>query len=153
MRAPSTLKEYIENYKAQTPKMTDYFLLEWLVDDNGTDYYKVLEENILSKHTDFLAENKTLVAFSDDEYRKYRCNAHTLANDIYGTTELWFLIIHANELFSESEFNMHQCYIYNATVLSKISEILAVENTLIEDNHSDVSIVEAYLKKAFDTQK
>ena len=142
------LKDYISDYRSMTTRMDKFFLLEWLHDGNpNTDYIKVLEENILAKHTEFLNENKVLIELSDDEWRKYRCNTHKFSYDLYNTTELWFLILHANEMYSETEFNTKRCYIYKPQVLSKLSEILAVESENISKNREDVAYTAAYLKK------
>lgn len=141
-----TLKEYINDYKNQSIKMPDYFLHEWH-NDVPERYMKVLEENVLAKHTSFLESDKRLYKMTDDEFRKYRCNAHRLSEDMYGTTELWFLILHANEMYSESEFCSKTIYLYNKSALTKISEILAVEEDDINKNRTTVSKKESEIKK------
>ena len=153
MNDPTTLEDYILKYKSQAMLMSSYFLEEWLEAEDEEDYFKVFEENILSKHTNYLDESKSTVEFTDEEYRKYRCNAHRLSYDVYGTTELWFLILHANEMFSEAEFNVKKCKLYSISVLTSIKEILAVENELIEKNRSSVLKKQAILKKKFDTSQ
>ena len=146
-----TLKEYIDEYRIQTFRMDKFFLTEWLYNDDGKgDFIKVIEENLLAKHTEFLSANKLLIELTDDEWRKYRCNLHRFSYDLYGTTELWFLLLHANELYSESEFNTKRCFVYNVQVLSKLTEILNVEAENIKKNRADVAYTTAYLKKAFD---
>ena len=147
--ASTTLKEYIADYKDQQLKLTDYFTFEWLNDESNDIYIKTIEENILSKHTNFLSTNKTKVTITDDEYRKYRCNAHWLSQDVYGTTELWFLILHANELYSESEFNTKEFYIYSKSVLDKLSEIISVEEDDINNNRASITSQETKLKKKY----
>ena len=87
---------------------------------------------------------------SDKEYEKYKYKPKILSYDLYGTTELWFLLLHANELYSESEFNTKRCFVYNVQVLSKLTEILNVEAENIKKNRADVAYTTAYLKKAFD---
>lgn len=142
-----SLKDYILQYKGQITKMTDYFLFEWM-DTHSGQFIKTIEENILAKHTKFLEENKHKYDMTDDEFRMYRCNAHRLSEDIYGTTELWFLILHANELYSESEFCSKSIYLYNKNVLSKLSEILAVEEEFINKNRASIASIESAIKKS-----
>ena len=144
----STLKQYIQEYKGLSLKMTDCFLFEWLSDSPET-HIKTIEENLLAKHTAFLDENKNRINLSDNEFRKYRCNCHRLSFDVYGTTELWFLILHANEMYSESEFCTKEIYLYNKSVLSKISEILSVESSDFSKNRAVIAKEEASLKKKF----
>lgn len=128
----NTLAEYISEYSNLNGKMTDFFTLEWL--NNGDkNWYKVIEENAIVRHTDFINEIRIKVRLSSDELRKYRCNAHRLANDLYGTTELWFLIVHANEWMSEAEFTQNEIYIYRPDQLvGKLSEILLVEREYLK---------------------
>ena len=142
----STLKEYIAEYKQQTSKMSDCFLFEWMDDPSGR-FIKVIEENVLAKHTAFLEANKKHYKLTDDEFRMYRYNAHRLSQKLYGTTEFWFLILHANEIYSESEFCSKYIYLYNKNVLDKISEILAVEEDDIKKNRSTVAKEESKIKK------
>lgn len=142
-----TLKDYILQYKGQLTKMTDYFLFEWMY-DSSNQYIKTIEENVLAKHTKFLEENKNKYEMTDDEFRMYRCNAHRLSEYLYGTTELWFLILHANELYSESEFCSKTIYLYNRNVLSKLSEILAIEEEDINKNRAKIAATESVIKQA-----
>lgn len=148
--ASTTLKDYIEDYKDQPLKITDYFTFEWLMDTTNDTYIKTIEENILSKHTNFLETTKSKIKLSDEEYRKYRCNAHWLSQDVYGTTELWFLILHANELYSESEFNTKEFYLYDKSVLNKLSEIISVEEDDMNNNRASITSQETSIKKKFE---
>lgn len=136
--AATSIKEYINEFQDQSLKMTDFFLFEILSNTNQQEYIKTIEENILARHQSFLEENKVKITITDDEYRKYRCNAHWVSQDIYGTTELWFLILHANELYSESEFTMKEFYVYNKSVMEKLSEILAIEESDFLKNRANI---------------
>ena len=146
----STLSAYLNDYKAQDYKLDNYFTHEILNDGERDEWYKVIEENIIARHTKFLDECKVKVFLTEDQYRKYRCNAHRLAYDLYGQTELWFLIIHANEMYSEMEMTRKELYIYKPTMLiQKLTEISIVEDGYIKKNRSYAYADEAILKHHF----
>ena len=146
----STLSTYINDYKKQDIRLDSLFTHEILNDGESSDWYKVIEENIAARHTLFLDECKVKISMSEAQYRKYRCNAHRLANDIYGHTELWFLILHANEMYSEMEMTSKNIYVYQPTMLmSKLTEILIVEDGYLKKNRNYVYADEAILKHNF----
>ena len=119
---------------------------EWLYDnelieDNdilnvNLDYIKVLEENIIDKHSYYLDDYVYVVKLNDEQYRKYRCNAHRLSYDIFGTTALWYLILNLNEMYSESEFNKTRFKMYKPDVVRHLSEIRIVENNMLNKNRA-----------------
>ena len=146
----STLSRYLTDYKRQDFKLDNYFTHELMNDGESKDWFKVIEENIASRHTMFLDECKVKVTLTDAQYRKYRCNAHRLAHDLYGQTELWFLILHANEMYSEMEMTTKELYIYKPSMLiQKLTEISIVENDYIKKNRNYVFSDESVLKHYF----
>ena len=146
----STLDNYLNDYKAQDYKLDNYFTHEILNDGESYDWYKVIEENIAARHTMFLDECKVKVSLTDAQYRKYRCNAHRLAHDLYGQTELWFLILHANEMYSEMEMTSKDLYIYKpAQLIPKLTEISIVEGDYLKKNRNYVFSDETILKHYF----
>lgn len=146
----STLSAYIDDYKSQDIKLDNFFTHEILNDEENINWYKVIEENIVARHTMFLDECKVKVSMNTDQYRKYRCNAHRLAHDIYGHTELWFLILHANEMYSEMELTSKNIYIYQpALLIPKLTEISIVEDGYLKKNRNYVYSDEAVLKHYF----
>lgn len=146
----STLDNYLNDYKAQDYKLDNYFTHEILNDGESSDWYKVIEENIAARHTMFLDECKIKVSLTDAQYRKYRCNAHRLAHDLYGQTELWFLILHANEMYSEMEMTSKDLYIYKpAQLIPKLTEISIVEGDYLKKNRNYVFSDETILKHYF----
>lgn len=147
----STLSRYLKDYENQDIKLDNLFTHEILNDGESSDWYKVIEENIAARHTSFLDECKVKISMTEAQYRKYRCNAHRLAHDLYGYTELWFLILHANEMYSEMEMTTKELYIYNPTeLIKKLTEISIVEDDYLKKNRSIVYADEAVLKHYFE---
>ena len=65
------------------------------------------------------------------------------------THTITFLILHANEMYTEAEFCTKEICVYNKNVLSKISEILAVESNDFSKNRATIAKEEASLKKKY----
>ena len=92
----TTLSDYIQRYKNLTLRESVYSFNQWMFDNEliedaeilnkNLDYIKVLDENIIDQHSYYLDKYVYIVELTDEEYRKYRCNAHRLAYDVFGTT-------------------------------------------------------------------
>ena len=57
---------------------------------------------------DYLPELKNIsqdVELTSEEYRKYKCNPDLLAYDIYGSTQLDFIILLINDIIDAKEFD------------------------------------------------
>jgi hypothetical protein len=155
----TTIQSYIDTYNEALNKESSFSFQEWVYDNElieddivlnkNLDYLKLCEENIIDRHSYFLSNHLNVVEFSEEEYRKYRCNAHRLAYDLYGTTVLWFLILSANELFSESEFNLHRVKLYDANVVARLVEIKLAENRELELNRASVNRMSKDIKTFF----
>ena len=52
--------------------------------------------SIINKYRDFLSDITYEVTLTDVEYMKYRYAPKTLSQDLYGTTEYWFIIMELN---------------------------------------------------------
>ena len=71
--------------------------------------------------------------------RKYKYNPKLLSFDIYGTTELWFLILEANELHSATQFNNQVIYLFRTDVVEKMTRILNLEVDTKNYNEEEIS--------------
>ena len=155
----TTLNDYIKKYKAMVNKESSFSFKEWIYDNElieddivfnkNLDYFKVCEENILDRHSYFLKDYINVVDLDDKDYRKYRCNAHRLSFDLYGTTALWFLILSVNELYSESEFNLKRIKLYKPSVVQRIVEVKLAEDREMNLNKASVNRMTVDLKTYF----
>ncbi len=124
VESATTINEFIEKYRQQSIKFTDFFNKGVLVDTEVKLF--VNDDSILNMFDDLLKKYKVKYKMTNAEYRKYRYNPHKLAHDIYGNSEYWWLILHANELNSASEFSMQTIWIYSTNVLDILKEILTI---------------------------
>ena len=157
----TTLSDYIQKYKNISAKESNYSYNQWVYDNElieddeilnkNLDYIKLLDENIIDQHSYFLDKYVYKVQLTDEEFRKYRCNAHRLAYDIFGNSALWFLILNLNEMYSEAEFTKYRFKMYKPEVLEHLSEIKIVENDLLDRNKAETAKFGNALKVFFDS--
>ena len=120
----TTIGQFIKKYKQQPIKFTDFFNKGVLIDDQVKLF--VNDDSILNLFDDLLKKYKIKYKMTNEEFRKYKYNPHRLAHDVYGNSEYWWLILHANELDSASEFNLQNIWIYKADLLNILKEILVI---------------------------
>ena len=120
----TTIGQFLKQYDKQPIKFTDFFNKGVLIDDQVKLF--VNDDSVLNLYDDLLKKYKIKYRMTNAEYRKYKYNPHKLANDIYGSTEYWWLILHANELTSASEFNSQSIWIYRVELINILREILTI---------------------------
>lgn len=138
MTHSSTITEYTTNYKSEELVYSAYFLKQVI---NPDDQRKIVVNfnNLVIKYFPELKELKMKITLSNEEYTKYRYNPKLLSHDIYGTTELWFLIMEANELHSITQFNLQTIYLYRTDIVEKMLRILNLERTSKDYNEEEVA--------------
>ena len=127
-----TIKEFIDNYAIDDVTFNTVFLKDVFNTPNGKMI--VNGSSVLDRYRNELSQYKTKLKLTSEEYRKYQYNPKVLSYDIYGTTEFWFLILHANELTSVSQFDMEQPYVYTGVIASIITSALNLEKDYIDYN-------------------
>ena len=117
----------------------DAFHLKEVFFQDGMNHKIVLNgDNIADKYAIELQENKKTVEFTTKEYYKYRFNPKVLSYDLYGTTELWFFILMANEIYTISEFDFKKLKLYDASIISKLNRMLELDKEFLEINSMEV---------------
>lgn len=137
MDGASTISEYIELYNIEEITFPNFFLKMLVSTPNG-EVQLLNSENIYQKYIPELNKSKKKVILTNDEYQKYRFNPKRLSYDIYGTTELWFMILNANELHSISEFDIKTIYLYDTSLLRKMSKIINLESNARDFNEAEI---------------
>ena len=133
-----TLDNFIQEYGAEDLRV-DAFHLKEVFFNPGMKHKIIVNGNIISdKYASELEENKRIITFNTKEYYKYRYNPKLLSYDIYGTTELWFFILMANELYSITEFNLRKLILYDASVIPKFNKLLELVQQFLEINSMEV---------------
>ena len=62
--------------------------------------------NLVTDYLDIFDDNAQKITLSDEEKRKYYYNPDLLSYDLYGTTDLDFIIMLMNGVISSNEFTM-----------------------------------------------
>lgn len=132
----SSIETYLSLYKSQSFKMDDCFYTEYMSDTKVKLFN--IEENISNNYKEFLSSMVETWTFSNEEYRKYHCNPWYLSDDLYGTTELWFMLLHVNEMYSATEFTKRTIKYYNPNITKYITEISSVQDEFLKDNRADI---------------
>ena len=133
----TTLEQYIKSEQSSAIHMKNFFYKGVLTDSTSRLY--VLDDSVLIPYDTELNKYKIRYVLSDEELRKYRCNPWRIAQDVYGNSEYWFLVLHANEMYSASEFTRKYIHMYKVAVLDVLTEILSVEDKNIRSNQTEVN--------------
>ena len=137
MGSESTVREYISQYNSEEIITSTFFLKQVFSVENNKKMI-VNFNNLVIKYMPELKEIKIKVVLSDEEYSKYRYNPKLLSYDIYGTTELWFLILEANELHTTSQFNSRNIYLFRTDIVEKITRIINLEANTKNYNEKEI---------------
>lgn len=133
-----TVKEYINNYNNEEITSSSFFLKQVFSSENNRKMI-VNFNNLIIKYMPELKEIKVKVTLSNEEYAKYKYNPKVLSYDIYGTTELWFLILEANELHSITQFDSKTIYLFRTDIVEKLGRILNLEIDTKNYNEEEIS--------------
>ena len=134
-----TLSDFISEYSIEELRIDAFYLQQVFWDKNKMTHKVVVNENsIADKYANELEENKHIVELTTKEYYKYRYNPKLLSYDIYGTTELWFFILMANELYSISEFDLRKVVLFDTAIITKLNRMLEMDAEFLEINSMEV---------------
>ena len=126
MGGDSTIRRFIKSFEAEELTFNEFYLRQYLKHKTGREMI-VNFGDLLVKYMPELQSLKVRVTLSDEEYKKYRYNPKRMSYDLYGTTELWSLLLNANELLSVTEFNLRTLYVFSSSIIDKLRRILNLE--------------------------
>ncbi len=78
---------------------------------------------------------------TDDEQLKYFYRPKKLSFDLYGSTELWSVILRLNEMDSISDFCTPKIRVPSPRIIEKLIEIMDLEEPRINTNKEEVTAV------------
>ena len=109
-----------------------YYSMSLLEKDPSTN----IEYDVFNVISDYMNELKQLshpVTLSETEYYTYRFKPKLLAKYLYGNTELYFIILWLNDMWSVKDFNLRTIKLIKNTELSEaLSKINASEKSFIK---------------------
>lgn len=95
---------------------------------------------VFDKYIDFIKANTVQVKLTLEEQNTYKYNPKKLSLLLYGTEELWFLILRLNNVGSEIEFKPKKVSLLDPSQLDLLNKILIVNDDLITQNHEELGI-------------
>ena len=109
-----------------------YYSMSLLEKDPNTN----IEYDVFNVVSDYMNELKKMshrVTLSETEYYTYRFKPKLLAKYLYGNTELYFIILWLNDMWSVKDFNLRTIKLIKNTELSEaLSKINASEKSFIK---------------------
>jgi hypothetical protein len=91
--------------------------------------------SIIDKYYDVIKANTVDYQMTDAELIKYKFQPKYLSFDLYGTTELWSLILKVNNMLSATQFTRRNIKILTNNIFSVLNEILILEDKEIKENN------------------
>lgn len=92
---------------------------------------KVPYKSITREYSNFFSEAAVIAELSSDEYFTYRFKPKKLSYDLYGTTELWSVLLELNGLNSIIEFDLERVKVYEpSTFMKLLNEVLILEKVI-----------------------
>lgn len=124
-----TMEQFIALGKAVVLTYDKYSFKEIL--SNGTEI-SIL--NVVNDYIREMKESSLLIRFSEDEYRKYRYKPKLLCTDVYGSPELYYVILLINGIIDVKEFDYKSLYMPTKDALNTfMSAIYNAEYKYIRD--------------------
>ena len=109
-----------------------YYSMSLLEKDPSTN----IEYDVFNVTSDYMNELKAMshiVTLSEEEYYTYRFKPKLLAKYLYGNTELYFIILWLNDMWSVKDFDLRKVRLIKNTELAEaLSKINASEKSFIK---------------------
>lgn len=109
-----TVESFISAGKGITISYNNLSYIESI--SNGT---KVPFLNVIQDYMEELKSFSMTIEMSDEEYRKYAYKPKLLANDIYGNSELFFVILLINGICDMKEFTKKKLFLIPKSSIEK----------------------------------
>lgn len=133
----STIKAMIQNGKEE--KMTSNQLsLKTVISNSSGQKFVVNLFNLFEKYYDILLDNTLTVVLTEDEYLKYRFKPKLLSKDLYGSKDLYYLLIRLNNIYTVIEFDFKEVKVFDTNIVSLLNEIMVLESENYIENELSV---------------
>ena len=136
--AESTIKDTIELCKELEISSNKLHYKKIITNSNNENFVFSIS-GIFDKYYELMKERTMLIELSDSEYRKYIYKPKLLSLDLYGTTELDFLLLRLNNMTSCIYFNKQTIKVFDKDITTLLNEIMIHENNNYIDN--EVAII------------
>ena len=127
-----TIEEFIDKKFEDQLTYRNFSIVDY------SDDIELIDRNLISDYLPILERACTNYPFTAREYRKYKYCPDLLSYDLYGTTQLDFLLMMLNDMVDPKEFTMKVIKLPDVKILrTALSDILSVNSGFIEQNRFD----------------
>ena len=103
------------------------------------DGQKILESNLIDEYLDELVKLSNIVQLSTEEYKKYKYSPDLLAYDVYGSIQLDFVILAANDMIDPKDFNLKKLKLPTVSAMKTfLNEVYGAKTGWISKNRYDI---------------
>lgn len=131
-----TIEQFISMGSSEKLSYENFSLFE--KDENGNPF---LTYNVLNDYLDELNQLADTVLLDNKSYNKYKYKPKLFCYDIYGSQELYFVLLALNGMCSIKEFDAKKIKAIRANILSDaLSYIYNAEKNNITKNRNNLGI-------------
>lgn len=131
-----TLQNFINMKEIDVSTYRNFSILEKY---NNIEF---VDHCLLDEYEDVIKKVCVTCELTNDEFRRYKYSPDLLAYDVYGSTQLDFLILFANGLADPKDFDMDIIQLpYKSILNDLLSEILSSNKEYIEQTREYYAIV------------
>lgn len=94
--------------------------------------------SVFDSYMDFIIPITTPITLTEEEFAKYRMRPKALSYTLYGTVELWFLLLKINRMQSSMEFNKKEIRVIKPNQIDLINKILVFNKERLEKSRLKV---------------
>ena len=106
------------------------------------DGIEMLDHNLVEDYLTELENMCVPLILDDESYRKYRYAPDLLAFDIYGSTQLDFIVLYANGMVDPKEFNTKKIKLpYASQLKTFLNQVYNSDYNYIRQNRSDNNLL------------
>ena len=129
-----TLEQFILMKNSDTMTYSNFSIF------NKIDEIKVLDHNLIDDYIRELESLCKVVSLTDEEYKKYIYAPDLLAYDLYGSVQLDFIILAANDIIDPKDFNLKRLKLPPTRVLKQLlTEIYNSNSSYISRNRQIIN--------------
>ena len=129
-----TLEQFILMKNSDTMTYSNFSIF------NKIDEIKVLDHNLIDDYIRELESLCKVVSLTDEEYKKYKYAPDLLAYDLYGSVQLDFIILAANDIIDPKDFNLKRLKLPPTRVLKQLlTEIYNSNSSYISRNRQIIN--------------
>ena len=110
-----------------------------VISNSNNELFVFSISSIFDKYYELMKEKSVIIELTDEEYRTYMYKPKLLSLDLYGTTELDFLLLRLNNMVSCIYFNKQTLKVFDKNIVSLLNEIMVHEHDNYIDN--EVTII------------